>query len=100
MLETTLIYKDVFYYLKLRDAQYKIVPSEEDWENAKIISEKLKFFYTITELFYGTKYTTVNHYFKNICEIKLALTNWLTNSNPTIASMASRMLKKYKKILK
>jgi hypothetical protein len=48
MLETALIYKDVFYRLKLRDAQYKTVPSEENWENAKIISEKLKIFYTTT----------------------------------------------------
>jgi Domain of unknown function (DUF4413) len=97
MLKTTLIYKDVFYHFKLLDAQYKTVPSEEDWENAKIMSEKLKVFYTTTELFSGTKYTTTNHYFKNICEIKLALTNWLTNPNPTIASMASRMLEKYEK---
>jgi hypothetical protein len=44
MLEITLIYKDIFYRLKLRDAQYKTMPSEEDWENAKFISEKLKFF--------------------------------------------------------
>jgi hypothetical protein len=75
MLEIAFIYKVVFYHLKLHDAQYKIVPSKEDWENTKIISEKLKIFYTTTKLFSGTKYTISNHYFKNICEIKLALTN-------------------------
>jgi hypothetical protein len=47
MLETTLIYKDIFYYLKKCDAHYKIVLCEDDWSNAKLISEKLKIFYEV-----------------------------------------------------
>jgi hypothetical protein len=81
MLETTLIYKDIFYCLKLCDAQYKTVSSKKDWKNAKTISEKLKIFYSTIKLFSETKYTTTNHYFKNIYQIKLALTSWLTNLN-------------------
>ena len=48
MLKTVLIYKDVFHRLKKRDAQYKTVLCEEDWNNAKLISEKLKIFYDVT----------------------------------------------------
>ncbi|KAJ4761401.1 Zinc finger BED domain-containing protein DAYSLEEPER [Rhynchospora pubera] len=100
MLETALAYKDVFPRLKKRDAQYKCLPSEPDWEKAKIISEKLKIFYDTTELFSGTKYTTANHYFSSICEIRLALLHWQIDSNPTVAKMASNMMNKFEKYWK
>ncbi|KAJ4760252.1 Zinc finger BED domain-containing protein DAYSLEEPER [Rhynchospora pubera] len=95
MLETALIYKDIFNHLKTCEAQYKTMPSDEDWENAKIISEKLKILFTATELLLEKKYTTANHYFARICEIRLALSNWLLDSNPIIANMASRVMENF-----
>jgi len=73
MLETTLIYKNVFYHLKKCDAQYKIDLCEDDWSNIKLASDRLKIFYEVTLLFSGTKYTTANIYFASICDIKIAL---------------------------
>jgi Domain of unknown function (DUF4413) len=97
MLETVLIYKDVFYYLKKYDAQYKINLCEDDWSNVKLISDKLKIFYEVILLFSGIKYTTANIYFASICDIKIALQSWLSDSNLTIVSMASKILEKFEK---
>ncbi|KAJ4747543.1 Zinc finger BED domain-containing protein DAYSLEEPER [Rhynchospora pubera] len=97
MLETALIYKGVFHRLQFRDPQYKTVPTDLDWENAKLVNEKLKIFFTITELFSGTKYTTANHYFPKICEIRLYLMEWILDSNPKFSEMATKMMKKFKK---
>lgn len=67
----------MFPRLKCREKQYKNAPSDEDWENAIEICDKLKFFYDVTELFSGTLYPTSNFYFSNICDIKLQLDEWV-----------------------
>ncbi|XVF21307.1 hypothetical protein REPUB_Repub12eG0079700 [Reevesia pubescens] len=97
MLQTALLYKDVFSRTKLREPLCKILPTDEDWNMAKVISEKLQIFYNVTETFSGTKYPTANFYFSKICEIKLALSKWRFDSNMTLALMASRMLEKFEK---
>ncbi|KAL5562183.1 hypothetical protein UlMin_031930 [Ulmus minor] len=52
MLSTALIYKDVFSRLRQREPQYRKLgpklPSEEDWELAKEMCERLKPFFKIT----------------------------------------------------
>jgi Domain of unknown function (DUF4413) len=48
-------------------------------------------------LFSGIKYTTANIYFASICDIKIALQSWLSDSNLTIVSMASKILEKFEK---
>ncbi|KAK9282127.1 hypothetical protein L1049_005039 [Liquidambar formosana] len=37
MLQTSILYKEIFFRLKQRDNQYKTFPSEQDWEFAKEI---------------------------------------------------------------
>ncbi|XP_024196349.1 zinc finger BED domain-containing protein RICESLEEPER 2-like [Rosa chinensis] len=51
MLNTAMIYEDVFPRLKHRDALYKFSPSEDDWSKTKEIIDKLEMFYDATELF-------------------------------------------------
>ena len=58
MLTTALIYKDVFARLKQREFSYKTLPSDHDWMLAKKMCDKLKLFYSVTEMFSGTKYPT------------------------------------------
>ena len=41
MLNTALMYKDVFPRLKQRESMYKTVPTEEDWAKTKVIDDKL-----------------------------------------------------------
>lgn len=97
MLETAIIYRDVFSRLKFREKQYKNIPTDEDWENAIEICEKLKIFYDVTELFSGTLYPTSNFYFPNICDIKLQLDEWVNCPKMMIQCMATKMLEKYEK---
>ena len=44
MVETALLYKDVFTRLGVRDSQYKLTPSREEWEFAQDGCKRLKFF--------------------------------------------------------
>lgn len=62
MLETTLVYKDVFARAKVRERNYNSLPTEEDWNNAKEICEKLVIFHEVTEMFSGiyTLFPTFN----------------------------------------
>nr|XP_028957589.1 zinc finger BED domain-containing protein RICESLEEPER 2-like [Malus domestica] len=97
MIQSALIYKDVFPRLKQRESQYKCLPDDRDWEMAREICEKLKLFYNVSELFYGTKYPTTNLYFPKICEIRLSLTRLLTSRRDEIKNMARSMIEKFDK---
>lgn len=95
MLKTALIYKDVFASLKQRETQYKNLPSQQEWENAQEICERLKLFYDVTSIFSGRRYPTANLYFPKICEIRLALSKWIVSSKKFVRDMASQMTEKF-----
>ena len=97
MLQTALVYKDVFPRLKQREPQYKTLPTDEEWNFAKEICERLKIFYSATELFSGTKYPTANLCFPSICEIRITLSQWLSCSDMMVKTMASKMVDKFDK---
>lgn len=90
-------YKDVFNRLKHREPLYKCVPRDEDWERAKENCDRLKLFNNVTEIFSGTKYPTANLYFSKICEIRMALRQWLIGGHPYVEVMAEKMLEKFNK---
>ena len=97
MLDVAIDYKDVFYRLSQREQQYKSFPSEDEWDMAKEISQRLELFYSVTELFSGTLYTTSNVYFPKKCEVRLALNEWLECPKFIIHDMASIMITKFEK---
>jgi hypothetical protein len=97
MLNIALMYKDVFPRLKQRESLYKTMPTEEDWAKTKMIADKLEMFYDATVLFSGTKYPTANLYFKSICQIRLALNEWVESEHSDVAAMAKKMLAKFEK---
>ncbi|KAK9286527.1 hypothetical protein L1049_014925 [Liquidambar formosana] len=97
MLQTAILYKEVFFRLRQRDNQYKTLPSEQEWDFAKEICGRLKLFYNVTELFSGTKYPTANLYFPKICEIRMALSHWCACSIDVIQQMAINMVAKFDK---
>ncbi|KAH1231983.1 Zinc finger BED domain-containing protein RICESLEEPER 3 [Glycine max] len=97
MLEIAIGYEDLFCRLKQRESQYTCLPSTLQWQFAKDICGRLKLFNTITELFSSTKHPTANLYFPNICEIKLAIKQWITSPNPMIQQMAKNMMIKFDK---
>ena len=74
---SSLPFKDVFLRLKCLNKRMKFeVPSEEDWTLAALICEKLEIFYDTTLVFFRRKYTTINFFFRRICEIKVVLKQW------------------------
>ncbi|KAH1228970.1 Zinc finger BED domain-containing protein RICESLEEPER 2 [Glycine max] len=91
MLEIAIGYEDQL------ESQYTCLPSTLQWQFAKDICGRLKLFNTITELFSSTKHPTANLYFPNICEIKLAIKQWITSPNPMIQQMAKNMMIKFDK---
>lgn len=61
------------------------------------IASKLEIFYDATELFSGTKYVTMNLFFPTMCEIKLAIDEWINSNEIRVRSMASNMKEKFDK---
>ena len=54
-------------------------------------------FNVVIEIFCATKQPTTNIYFSKICEIKLAISQWVTSTNKLINKMAEKMLTKFDK---
>ncbi|XP_050249216.1 zinc finger BED domain-containing protein RICESLEEPER 3-like [Quercus robur] len=63
MLSIAIKYQNVFYRLNICESSYKCTPTEEEWEMASNIYERLAVFYKVTELFSGTSYPTANLFF-------------------------------------
>ncbi|KAK9733080.1 hypothetical protein RND81_04G042100 [Saponaria officinalis] len=98
MLQSALPYKNIFSSLKLQNSKLKFsIPAENDWVLAEKVCDKLKIFHKATEIFFGRKYPTSNLFFRQICEIKLALTTWLLDDCFVIKNMAYTMLDKFNK---
>lgn len=98
MLQSALPYKSVFANLKTQNPKFKfVVPSQRDWELAEIICDKLKRFHKVTELFSGRKYPIANLFFRQVCEIKLALRSWSNSNEQVIRDMTEKMVEKFDK---
>ncbi|KAG6518550.1 hypothetical protein ZIOFF_022029 [Zingiber officinale] len=97
MLNIALEYEVVFARLKQRETLYKRVPTQEDWSKVRDISSKLEMFFDATELFSGTKYPTINLLFSTICDIKLAIGDWLLSDDNLVKTMATNMKVKFEK---
>ena len=99
LLDTCLPFKEVFNKLKRLHRRLNFdVPSDHDWQMATLVCQKLEIFYKATKVFSGRNYPTSNLYFRNVCEIKLALTKWRQNDNSEIIrKMAEKMVEKFDK---
>ncbi|KNA10033.1 hypothetical protein SOVF_148100 [Spinacia oleracea] len=98
MLQSALPYKNVFANLKTQNPKFKfVVPTQRDWESAETICDKLKRFHKVTELFSCRKYPTANLFFRQVCEIKLALRLWKNSNEQFVRDMAEKMIEKFDK---
>jgi hypothetical protein len=97
MLSIALPYKAVFIRASRIDKQYTCLPSEEEWNFAAEVVERLRIFNDITELFSGTQYVTANIYFMKICEIRVKIRQWSTCGNPLLETMSANMIAKFDK---
>ncbi|KAL4285326.1 hypothetical protein GQ457_16G008580 [Hibiscus cannabinus] len=97
MLNVVLSYKEVFKRLKKRDNLFLSCPSDEEWETAQIICDKLKIFYDATEFFSRTDYPTINIFLPKICDIRVSLRQWAASSFSYVRDMTARMVHKFDK---
>ncbi|XP_057990192.1 zinc finger BED domain-containing protein RICESLEEPER 1 [Hevea brasiliensis] len=103
MLETAIGYKDVFPRLRIREKNYTSVPTDDDWEMAKMVLEKLETIRSISKISVGRKYPTSNCYFVPICHLRSSMVDWMKSDNEVIKTMSSKMfdyLQKYWKVVR
>ncbi|CAN1215312.1 Putative AC transposase [Linum perenne] len=97
ILSVALLYKDVFFRLKVREPSYSSCPSESQWEFAAVVCDKLKIFNDISKLFSGSNYPTVNLFFTKICELSEKLFELRIDSDQRVSRMAELMWLKFSK---
>jgi acyl-CoA synthetase (AMP-forming)/AMP-acid ligase II len=98
MLSVALNYRLVFDRLAKKEKLcFPFRPTEEDWEFARYLCDRLKLFYDTTKLLSGTSYVTSSLFFPKICGIYLAIQKWQASDNPTIKSMSATMKDKFMK---
>lgn len=97
MLQTALLYKDVFLYLEQEKTCHTSLPSDHDWKLVKEICGNLQLFYNVSESFCGTTSFTLNCYFPKICEIKIAISRWFDSPLEIVQVIASQTMEIYQK---
>jgi hypothetical protein len=100
MISTVVRYIEVFEKLMPREKKFSCCPTKDDWKFAKEICDRLKLFFDITELFYGTKYVTTNLFFPKVITIRLAIRKWGSSDNELIQKMSEEMKDKFEKYWK
>ena len=97
MLVDAIGYKQVFCRVQFIDILYEFLPTEDDWEMAENICNKLSVFYEVTNLFSGRKYPAANYYFGKIYTIRKTLIAWKRSLDVNISLMADKMFEKFEK---
>ncbi|KAL0287997.1 UNVERIFIED_CONTAM: hypothetical protein Sradi_7112200 [Sesamum radiatum] len=93
-------YEDVDLAYKndlLRQPFHDGIPTDYDWERAKVLVTFLRHFYNLTLRISGALYVTSNLVFREICEVELLLRHWLSSSDVELNEMARKMKEKYDK---
>lgn len=99
MLETAIKFRKAFERMEDHDPSFVSelnyeTPSEDDWENAIILSDFLKIFYDATNQMSETSYVTSNDYFEGIAILYRNLKDTINASNPKLQDMGVKMKKK------
>ncbi|KAK4480811.1 hypothetical protein RD792_011662 [Penstemon davidsonii] len=98
MLESALIFKDVFPRYKERDPYYQWLPSYEDWDKALEVCKFLEVFNDATHIFSGCDYPTSNLFLPEVWKIRQILNEKSDiNNKDYIRKMTSRMRDKLDK---
>ena len=97
MLQSALDTQDAFERLAKLDGDYKMLPTKEQWEKGRHICDCLKVFYDITLRLSGTKYSTANYYFNDVCLIHYKLLEWRMSDVDYISEMGLLMQRKFDK---
>ncbi|XP_072980770.1 zinc finger BED domain-containing protein RICESLEEPER 2-like [Typha angustifolia] len=97
MLEHVFVYQKVFEQYATRDANYKWLPSEDDWFKTAKACEYLKKFYDVTQIISGSSYPTANLFLIDLWKVKEALNKGCESEFYFLKDMAIEMRKKFDK---
>jgi hypothetical protein len=94
MLSVALTYIPIFDRLAKKEklcAPFQ--PTEQDWNFARYLCDRLKLFYDTTEILSGTSYVTANLFFPKV----FAINRWQYTDNRIIEEMSAAMKAKFMK---
>ncbi|CAI8592783.1 unnamed protein product [Vicia faba] len=97
MLQSALKYRRVFESLSFHDDNYKVFPSEEDWEKGDKICTFLLPFYETTNLIFGMSYPTSNLYFLQFWKIQCVLMANIKDKDTLIKTWLKKIMIKFDK---
>ncbi|KAK6158982.1 hypothetical protein DH2020_006296 [Rehmannia glutinosa] len=98
MLESALVFRDVFPRYKERDPYYQWLPSLEDWDMALEVCKFLEAFSDATHIFSGVNYPTSNLFLPEVWKIRQILNEKSGNDNKVyVQKLALRMREKFDK---
>lgn len=97
MLETALEYKGAFSVLQEHNSAYTMCLCEEEWEWVSALTDFMKLFVEVTNVFTGSKHPTANIYFPEICDVHIQLIEWCKSPDDFISSIAMKMKTKFDK---
>ena len=105
MLDSAVKFKKAFSNMLLKDSTCKKelqkneggLVNDTDWLNVSSLLSFLKIFYDATLRLSGSRYVTSNDYIHEIFGIGSVISGFTRHPDHSICSMASKMLKKYKK---
>ncbi|KAH7663565.1 Tam3-transposase (Ac family) protein [Dioscorea alata] len=100
MLDCGFNFRTVFDQYAIRDANYKWLPTSEDWENAKKVAEFLEIFYDVTHFFSGCLYPTANRFLPGVWKVKEFLNIHLKSSDLFLRNVVIVMGEKFDKYWK
>jgi hypothetical protein len=91
MLETAFECRSVFSLLQEHDSSYSNSLSETEWESVTALTNCLKLFVDVTNVFTDAKLPTANIYFPEICDVHIRLIEWCKSPDDIINSTAIKM---------
>ncbi|KAJ1690301.1 hypothetical protein LUZ63_014456 [Rhynchospora breviuscula] len=100
MLDLALQLKQAINRYALSDNNFNMCPNDVDWEHVEALICHLKVFYDVTNKLSGTKYTTLNIFFPEYCEVYLTIKKMSQSAYPFVVDMSKEMFYKWNKYWK
>ncbi|KAJ3697616.1 hypothetical protein LUZ61_001321 [Rhynchospora tenuis] len=97
MLALALELKKAINRYALVDPKYELYPKDEDWDRVEALVSHLKVLYDVTNKLSGTKYSTLNLFFAEYCEVYLTLIKMSKSPYAFIVNMSHEMINKWDK---
>ncbi|KAI3473651.1 hypothetical protein Pfo_030906 [Paulownia fortunei] len=90
-------YLDLGYANELSKPPYDGIPTDYDWERAKLLLKFLGHFYKLTLRISGSLYVTSNNVFHEISGVEMLLRQWLESDDFELSQMSGKMKEKFDK---